>query len=86
MDKASNILMTISGSHQLNSTSKTLLGVSGLAECVEYETMVYILRVLYRIIFKSKRLNENKHQLQQRIQRFEIQSKVARLFISIANR
>lgn len=51
-----------------------LPGLHGLEQYLEYDTFVYVLRSLYRIVFKSKTFNENKPQLQRRIQRFEEQS------------
>lgn len=51
--------------------SKFLPGLEGLERYVDHDLMVYILRSLYRSVFKSRALGENKHQLLTRVKKFE---------------
>lgn len=50
------------------------LGLRGLESHVDYGTYLYLLRFLYRIVFKSIEMKENKRQLQRRIKKFEAES------------
>lgn len=74
-----NIIMNNSGSKP----SSLLVGLKGLENYVEQETFVYILRSLYRIVFKSNELNESKHQLQRRFRLFEEQSNLPRFLSAV---
>jgi hypothetical protein len=56
------------------SLPKLLPGLNGLESHVEPDVFIYIVRLVYGMIFKSKQLGENKQQLQRRIERFERQS------------
>ncbi len=55
-------------------TPGLLMGLPGLASYVEQDTLIYIIRSMYRIIFKSSRLRESKEQLHKRIFQFEQES------------
>ncbi len=53
---------------------KILPGLEGLENYVDYDEFVYILRAIYRIIFRSGQLKESKEELAKRIARFEKQA------------
>lgn len=52
----------------------TMRGLKKLEQLFDLDTYIYILRSLYKLIFTSKQLKENKRQLQNRIRQFEQQS------------
>lgn len=51
-------------------------GLNNLEEYVGYDMMLYILRYLYNLVLKSKKLGFSKEHLQRQIQKFEEQSKI----------
>jgi hypothetical protein len=59
-----------------NTPSKAILGLRGLENIFDRAVIIYIIRSLYIIIFRSKRKKETKAQLHKRIQQFEEDSKI----------
>jgi len=56
------------------SVSNIVPGLNALEDYVGYDMMVYILRSLYQLVFKSKELGHNKKQLHRAIKKFEEQA------------
>jgi len=63
----------------INSTQpipKLLPGLEGLAAYVDHDMMLYLLRQLYKMVFRSQEEGENKQELYRRIKFFEEEANI----------
>lgn len=61
-----------------------MVRLKDLEACIGQDTFLYLLRRLYRVVFVASALQENKAQLQRRIERFEMQSRLPEAFSLIS--
>lgn len=59
-----------------NKTKKTRISAESLGIHIDYDSFLYILRKLYRVVLKAKKDNLNAKGLQRRIRLFEKQSNI----------
>ena len=62
---------------------KQLFGIKGLANTVDYDVLIYILKSVYRLVLHSSQLKESRIDLKRRIQQFERDSLIPAFLSSL---